>query len=357
MSTYIKKGQPLEFDNSPPWLTQYMRYRLTVLGNSKASVMTYFKVLREFAQWRSIYNPKEDQQINEEEVRNRNITALPLSKILNLKKKDIENYLFFIADSCENQAGTRSKKLTIVRSFYEYLIDEQETLGIEIENNPALRIKNPKLPEKKPVYLPEDDQQALLSSGATGENEIRDYAIYVLFLSTGMRISEVTNIDLSDLNLTEKTILIRNGKGGKDRLANLSDACCSALQYYIQNYRNLIIDLDTPALFVTKRYKKRITERAIEKAMAKAVLRAKLGGKGYTPHKFRHTTATMLAKEGQPLQIIQQVLGHSSTTTTEIYTHLSQEDVKFSLRHSCVNEIGKSALESETNDENKSKKV
>ncbi len=339
MSTYIKHGESLEFDNAPLWLQNYMQYRLTILNNTDKSVMTYFKNMREFLQWASIKaetgkNPKDPNSL-----RSHDITNLPISVAVALTKEDIEAYLFFLRNYLNNEAATRNKKLISIRSFYDYVLDHQEALGASLLANPASRIKSPKTPQKIPVYLPEADQKAFLSN-ITGENHVRDQAIFLLFLSTGMRLSEVVGLDIGDIDFDNSTIRIRHGKGDKERIAHLTLPCAAAIQEYLEQYRSPIKELHTNALFVSRRYKDRLTDRSIENAMRKYTLRAKLGGKNYTPHKLRHTVATTLAKEGVDSLIIKEVLGHEDIGTTQIYMHLDQSDVAQAVSNSQLSILG-----------------
>lgn len=366
MSTYVKDGKPLEFDNAPDWLVAHMRYRRTVLGNTNNAVITYFMGLREFFQWWACVYETGRQPQSAKALREVDILLLPIEAALAVKKADVESYLYFLVDVLGNAVVTRNKKLVTIRGFYEYLIESQEALGIDIEVNPADRIRSPKLPKKQPIYLPEKDRKAFLDAVAgkttveeavsigdsadeteivvteleqPGENSVRDYAMFLLLLSAGLRESELVGINMGDLNVDTREIRIR-GKGNKERTAHLTDACCEAIQRYIDEYRNGIQGLDTKALFVSRRYRQRLTTRSIQKTMRKYTLEAKLGGKGYTPHKLRHTTATMLAKDGKDSQVIQKVLGHESMDTTQIYMHLDSSDIAKAVDTSSLNNLG-----------------
>lgn len=341
MSTYVKAGKNLEYDNAPDWLINYMRYRTTVLANTPKSIMTYFLSLREFFQWAWAVAQNGRQPQTEEALRQVYLLDMPLQTALDLSRNDIETYLYFLADILRNEASTRNRKLATISTFYDYLYDQQEVLGIELAGNPAARVRRPKQAKNQPVYLPEEDQIAFLEA-ISGENAVRDYAIFLLLLSAGLRISELVGIDIRNLNLSAQTIRIR-GKGNKERIAYLTVPCCKALQDYIEQYRDQIPDLETDALFVSKRYKNRITTRSVEQAMQKHILNAKLGGNGYTPHKLRHTTGTTLAKDGVDLLVIQQVLGHENPATTEIYTHLGQDDIARAVKSSSLEGLGNSA--------------
>lgn len=338
MSTYIKPGKALEYDNAPDWLIAYMRYRRTVLGNTPTSVMTFFGNLREFCQWVQAYKTSGRQPKEAPLLRQIDILELPLSVMVEISKNDIETYLYFLTDVLANEARTRNKKLVAIQCFYDYLLDQQEAMGISLGENPASRIRRPKTARKQPVYLPEDDSTALLE-GISGENAVRDYAVLLLLLSSGLRVSEAVGINMKDLNLDNRTCRIR-GKGNKERIINLTPPCCRAIRKYLEEYRELLQGLETDALFVSKRYMDRLTTRSVQKMMQKHTINAKLGGKGYTPHKLRHTTGTTLAKDGVDLLVIQQVLGHENPATTEIYTHLGQEDVAKAVRDSSLGLLG-----------------
>lgn len=339
MSTYILPGKPLEYDNAPEWLEAYMRYRRTIRGSSPNTVMSYFKDLREFTQWVKAFQETGANPRSAESLRQTDITVYPLSPMLSIRKNNIETYLYFCTDTLDNSVSTRSRKLASIREFYDYLVDQQEALGIDLPGNPAARIKNPKLPRSQPVYLPAPDQEALLE-GISGENAERDYAIVLLFLVAGLRVSELCALDIQDLDLRAMTVRIRNGKGGKARVAYLTPPCCDALRTYLEQYRSGINGLDSNALFVSKRYRRRITARAVEKLLQKHTLRAELGGKGYTPHKLRHTTATTMAKDGEDLLKIQMVMGHQNPATTEIYTHLNDTDLSNAVNRSSLGKLG-----------------
>lgn len=339
MSSYIKQGKPLEYDNAPDWLIGYMRYRRTVLNGTQTSVMTYFKDLRGFFQWASLYQRSSCQPQSAEALHTISILDYTLEEALQISQVDIETYLYFLADTLGNEAATRNKKLIVVRSFYDYILDHQEALGVTLYGNPTSRIKKPRAEKKRPVFLPEEDQAAFLNA-IDGENQVRDYALFLLMLSSGVRISESANANINDLDMSNRILRIRNGKGHKEGVAYLTEPCCAALRKYIEEYRDTIDGLDTPALFVSKRYRQRITTKAMENAMGKYILKAGLGNKGYTPHKLRHTTATMLAKEGKDSMVIKEVLRHEDISTSQLYMHLDQTDVANAVNTSSLSVLG-----------------
>ena len=340
MSTYIKSGKNLEFDNAPDWLVAYMRHRRTLRGNTPNSVMTDFIALREFLQWLAAYRKTGKSPSTKQHLREVSILDMLLEDAVAVTRNDIETYLYFCADTLGNGENTRTKKLVMIRCFYNYLLDQQEALQIGLKANPAERILNPKTPKKQPILLPEQERTSLLDS-IDGENATRDYAILLLLMSCGLRVSEVVNITMKDVNMAAGIIKI-HGKGNKERLAYPTPTCINALQEYLDCYRQFATNDTSPNayFFVAKRTGKKITTRAVELFMQKHVNAAGIGGMGYTPHKLRHTTATMLAKDGVDLLAIQQILGHESPTTTQIYTHLGNEDIERAVQQSSLSDLG-----------------
>lgn len=339
MSTYITPGKPLEYDNAPDWLVAYMRYRRTILGNTPQSVMTDFLSLREYLQWLSAYQRTGDTPKTAEELRSIDILDFPLADVVRVKRIDVETYLYFCADTLGNGEMTRGKKLTAIKCLYNYILDQGDVLQTGLEYNPADRIKSPKKPKRQPVYLPEQERTMLLDA-VSGENAVRDYAILLLLLSCGLRVSEAVNITMKDVNFAAGTIRI-HGKGNKERTAHPTPACIEALRRYLEEYRNLIEPepAQTAPFFISKKQKTKITTRTVERMMQKHINAAGIGGMGYTPHKLRHTTATILAKDGVDLLAIQQLLGHESPTTTQIYTHLGNEDLEKAVAQSSLGNL------------------
>lgn len=342
MSTYIdpQSIRRLEYDNAPDWIVEYMIYRRSVCNDTPTTIMTYFKTLREFFQWISCWKATGSAPNTEEDLRNTNISELPFVIALDVQKGNIEKYLYFLTDTLHNSATTRNKKLVTIRGFYEYLIEQQETLHIEFDVNPAARIRSPKLPKKKPVFLSEEEQQRLLMN-VSGENAVRDYAMILVFLSTGIRISEIVRLNLKDVRRDKMQLIVREGKGEKDRNIPLTVPCLNAIDQYLTGFRDPIKDkLNTDALFVSKRFRDRLTTKAVEKALTKQFLRA--GLTDVTAHKLRHTAATTLVKDGVDLPFVQKFLGHERADTTEIYVHLDDSDVKNALKTSSINDLGSS---------------
>ncbi len=215
---------------------------------------------------------------------------------------------------------TRARKLCAVRAFTRWLVRSGD-----LEENPSLEISAP----AKPKRLPKDlsvEQAAELVSCAYGPTPFRDQAILELLYGAGLRASEVVGINLEDVDLKSGEVRVR-GKGMKDRVALFGDPCASAIRAWLKHERPTT---SSPALFVNRRGG-RLTTRTLQNIVQRR--RRLLGlGEPITPHSLRHTFATHLLNGGADLKTVQQLLGHESLATTQVYTHVSIERLKEVVR-------------------------
>ncbi len=237
--------------------------------------------------------------------------------LLRITPDDIRLYLKHI-NNLTNK--TISHNISSLKSFYNYL----EAIEL-ISYNPTNEIDRPKLEQKIPTYLTLDEVSKLLDIKIENEYNARDKAILELLYSSGIRISELTSMELSNIDLDECLIRIM-GKGSKERIIPLGDYATDALKNYLNNYRHLLNKKNTTYVFLNNRggqlsrqfIFKTIKNYAIKKGIKKNI----------SPHTLRHTFATHLLKNGADLRIIQELLGHENLSTTQIYTHLSNEKLK-----------------------------
>lgn len=238
--------------------------------------------------------------------------------ITELKRKDIEDYLKFNQAMSEK---SRAHYITVVRNFYQFLVGEDL-----IDYNPCETIKLPKISKTLPVYLTKEEVEMLLNFPLRTPYDYRDKAMLELLYATGMRISELINLKLSNLNIEEDFVRIM-GKGSKERISPISTPAEKYLLLYINEYRNSLLKRkDSEYLFINSLGDK-ISRQGFFKNLKKI---AKQQGikKEISPHTLRHSYATHLLAGGADLRIIQELLGHSDIATTEIYTHLMNEKIK-----------------------------
>ncbi len=166
------------------------------------------------------------------------------------------------------------------------------------------------------------EQSMDLLNAVEGPYQSRDYCIITLFLNCGMRLSELVNINLNDINHKEHVMRI-TGKGNKERLVYLNDACMDAIKTYLKD-RPADGLIDREALFIS-RERKRISPKTVQAMVNKYLEKIGLGGPGYSVHKLRHTAATLMYQYGEvDIRVLKDILGHENLGTTEIYTHTSQ---------------------------------
>jgi integrase/recombinase XerC len=221
----------------------------------------------------------------------------------------------FIAAKHRQGLASKSlqRQLSALRSFYGYLIKN----GLAV-NNPAKPIKAPKQPRKLPKVLDVDQVAGLLDAAAESVLEQRDAAMFELFYSSGLRLSELSQLNLDDLDLKDQTLIVQSGKGGKSRVLPVGAKAVSAIRAWCRQ-RTGIVGADK-AVFTTLKGR-RLGVRGIQQRLARWA-RAKGASVHVHPHMLRHSFASHMLESSQDLRAVQELLGHSNIGTTQIYTHL-----------------------------------
>ncbi len=230
-----------------------------------------------------------------------------------LKQTDIRSYM-----ASRHRQGLSStslqRELSAIRSFFNFLLKNQLT-----DNNPGQYIKAPKKTRKLPKTLDVDQIKSLLEAGTNSTIEIRDLAMFELFYSSGIRLSELAQLNLTDIDLTDKTLMVRSGKGGKSRMLPIGSKAVAAINTWLEHRIKSITSTET-ALFISTRGT-RLGQRSIELRL-KQWCKKKGIAEHIHPHMLRHSFATHLLESSQDLRAVQELLGHSNISTTQIYTHL-----------------------------------
>ncbi len=232
---------------------------------------------------------------------------------------DLYAFLNYTTKERNDKAVTRARKVACLRSFFKYLFSKTKL----IDNNPAAELDSPKVTKTLPKYLELDDCRRLLNV-IDGEFKERDYCIILLFLNCGMRLSELVNINITDIS---GDTLVVTGKGDKERTIYLNKSCIEAIENYL-NVRPKTEEFGEYALFLSKR-RNRISNKTVQYTVKKYIKLAGLDPKKYSTHKLRHTAATLMYTHGDvDIRALQEILGHSSVATTEIYTHVNNARLK-----------------------------
>ena len=238
----------------------------------------------------------------------------------NVEYQDIRLFVNYLYD-LKYSNKTISRHISAVKSFFKYL--KKESI---IDDNPCTLITNPKLEKKLPKFLNFEDTEKLLK--AFDNNNyigIRNTLILEMLYSTGIRVSELTNIKLNDINTSDKSIRI-TGKGNKERIVFFGSICLDKIKKYLKISYPILNINNLDYLLLSKKGKK-INDREIRKIIDDAASIVGLNIK-ISPHVLRHTFATHMLTDGSDLRSVQELLGHETLSTTQIYTHLTNEKIR-----------------------------
>ena len=303
--------------DSPPYLEDFLNHIRVIEDRSPRTEEAYYTDMKTFLRYLLIdHNDADPNKIEFQDIEIKNV---PFRYVEEFTLRDAYSYLRWLTDDRGNTAKTRARKVTCLRHFYSYLTNK----AMLIKSNPIENLELPRAEKSLPKYLTLQEAQKLLRSIETRNTE-RDYCIITLFLNCGMRLSELCGIDIDDINLDNRTVRIF-GKGRKERIVALNDACIAAIQAYLP-LRNKI-ETVTGAMFLSTR-KTRITNRRVEQIIEECLKAAGLSNLGISTHKLRHTAATLMYQNGVDTLLLKEVLGHESTATTEIYTHINSANVR-----------------------------
>lgn len=307
------------YGDIPSYARRFLVYMTTILGKSDKTVHEYYYDLRTFFRFLKCYFNKSSF----DDFDTIDCSDYSIDEFKELTTDDLYEFLMYIRNSRDNNPNALARKISTLRSFYNYLTAKAHLL----DNNIAKDLDSPKIPKKLPRYLTLDESVKLLNA-VDGEFAVRDYAIITLFLNCGMRLSELVGINIRDIQ--ENSIFIK-GKGNKERKVYLNDACIAAINDYLAvRPHDGVIDRD--ALFLSKR-KTRISNNMVYKMVKKNMERAGLDPEKYSPHKLRHTAATLMYVHGNvDVRALQEILGHEQLSTTQIYTHVDEKQL-----HDAVN--------------------
>ena len=305
--------------SAPPIIKDFLTYNEAIKGKSSRSIDEYYLDLQTFFRYLLLIRGIADKKIPFEEI---SIESVDVDLIKSVSISDLYSFLVFCKDERDNNAATRARKTSTLRIFFKYLTSQIHVLEV----NPAEMLDSPKVKQSLPKHLTLEDALELLNA-VEGPNKERDYCILVLFLNCGMRLSELCGINLSDIRADQTLRLL--GKGNKERIVYLNDACREAISAYLAVRPNDNIEFaDRNALFIS-RNKKRISNKTVQHIVKTYLEKAGLGEQGLSTHKLRHTAATLMYQHGNvDIRVLKDILGHSNLGTTQIYTHISDTQIK-----------------------------
>jgi len=303
---------------APTIIRQFVGYMQTIKGKSPKTVEEYYLDLRTFFRY---LKQQKDSQLVDKPLSEISIEDVDLDFVKSVTLTQVYEYMNYLTVERKNGPAARSRKCCSLRVFYNYLTNKMHLL----EENPIQELESPKLKKSLPRYLTLDQSIDLLKQ-VDGPYKERDYCILILFLNCGMRLSELVSININDIRRGTNTLRIV-GKGNKERIIYLNEACLHAIDNYLK-VRPANHLKDRYALFISKQ-NKRISPKTVQYIVKKYLSGIDLGGPGYSVHKLRHTAATLMYQQGNvDIRVLKEILGHENLGTTEIYTHLSNSQME-----------------------------
>ena len=305
--------------NCPPIIRDFLTYNETIKGKSSRSVEGYFLDLQTFFRYILLVRGIVPKDMEFEKI---TIEKVDINLIKTVTISDLYAFLVFCKDERQNGAASRARKTSTLRIFFKYLSAQTH----QLENNPAELLESPKVKQALPKHLTLEDSLELLNS-VEGPYKERDYCILTLFLNCGLRLAELCALNLSSISGDGTLTVI--GKGNKERMVYLNSACLDAIAKYLPVRPNDGVHAtDKNALFIS-RNKRRISPKTVQHIVKTYLEKSGLGDMGYSTHKLRHTAATLMYQHGNvDIRVLKDILGHANLGTTQIYTHVSNTQIK-----------------------------
>lgn len=305
-----------KFIDAPEPLISFLMYIENIQGKSEKTAQSYFYDLRAFYRFLKMKFKDISSDCDFDTI---DISDVDLSLVKKVDLNLIYEYMNFLNRDRDNSPSSRARKIASIRSYFKYLYKS----GI-LSENPTAELETIKLKKRLPFYFTLEDSLALLSE-IDGKNALRDYCIITLFLNCGMRLAELVGINITDIRGDKLTVV---GKGNKERTIYLNEACINAISDYmtVRNTQTPTAS-DKNALFLSSR-NQRISRRTVQHIVETNVKKLGLDPHKYTTHKLRHTAATLMYQAGVDIRALQEILGHEQLSTTEIYTHISNQQLK-----------------------------
>lgn len=335
----------MKYDDCPAYLQEYLNYIETVKLRSKLTVKNYYTDIKLFLRFLKVHNGLAD----EDDFDNIKIEDVSESIVKKTTLSDLLEFLSYTSSERDNHAPARARKAVALRQFFKYLTVRKMWFDV----SPAQNLELPSPKKSLPKHLTVEQATELLkvSSELNDWTDYRDYCMITFFLNCGMRLSELVGINVNDYIATkeggEQVFRINViGKGNKERIIYLNPACVSAYESYMK----VRPDTKEKALFISKRLK-RISNRRVEQIIDEKLKLSGLSGMGFSVHKLRHTAATLMYQNGVDVRALKEVLGHENLDTTQIYTHVANEQIRNAMYKNPLGSIDAPSVKKDDNDD------
>ncbi len=312
-------------------IREFAGYKSVIQGCSQRTVEQYLIDLRTFFRY-LLSEGKPEILRDPEKFKQVTVESVDLDYLKGVTTEQIYDFLLYTDSERDNQTAAKARKLAAIRALYKFLVNKRGYM----EDSPAANIDSPKKKKSLPKFLSLEEARALLTAVAEDKdspNQERDFCMITLFLNCGMRVGELVGINLQDIDPELRSLRVL-GKGNKERIIYLNEACRDALRGYLTVRRGeKYIKCADRALFVTNRMS-RISIQAVQVTIQKYLKMAGLESKHYSVHKLRHTAATLMYQSGEvDIRVLKDILGHEQLNTTQIYTHVSNRSMEEAMKH------------------------
>ena len=328
----------IDINEMPPLVRDFASYKSAIQNCSVKTVSEYLLDLRTF--FRFLIADRQGISPESEEFSKIDIKTLDLEFMKSITTEDVYSFLMYSGTVRKNLWSAKARKLSAIKAFFKFLTVKRKLLEV----NPAIDIESPKPKKSLPKVLTMEEAKMLLDAvknDKESKSVSRDYAIITLFLNCGMRVSELVGIDLFDIDHEMRSLRVV-GKGNKERIVYLNDACRMALGDYITERSQADNSkITTKALFLSSR-DQRISVKTVQWVVYKYLDLAGLGSKHYSVHKLRHTAATLMYQSGNvDVRVLKDILGHEQLNTTQIYTHVSNESMEKAMEQNPLSQLSR----------------
>lgn len=327
---------------------EFASYKLGIQACSSKTVDEYLLDLRTF--FRFLLAKERGIDFESDEFLAIDIRVMDLKRISEITTAQIYDFLMYTGNIRGNQSSAKARKLSSIKGLFKYLVNKRNYF----DTNPAQNIETPKSKKALPKFLTLEESIALLEcvqNDTQSKNRVRDYAMLTLFLNCGMRVSELVGIKLTDIDPELRSLRVL-GKGNKERIIYLNQACRDALSLLIEERRSpKYASVKTKALFLSSR-DQCISVKTVQHIVYKYLAMAGLEAKHYSVHKLRHTAATLMYQSGQvDVRVLKDILGHEQLNTTQIYTHVSDTHMQEAMEMNPLAKVAKKKPRRKPSDE------
>lgn len=312
----------------PKILKDFLVYLTTIKGKSLRTRKEYEYDLKMFFRFSKAIR----EDIDLVDLESVDILDVNIEWVREVSLEDIYLFLEFCESQRNNSTATRARKAATIKSFFKYLKGKRRLL----EYNPAEELESPKIGKKKPVYMDLQEAEQFIGGIRRTNHYYRNYSMVMFFLNLGIRVSELCDLNINSI---QGNLLSVIGKGDKERTVYMNAACLRSLESYKENERRHIKNANNlEALFLSQKGT-RLTRQRVAKIIKQINKDSGLEKENITPHKLRHTSATIMYKNGADIRSLQYILGHTSVSTTQIYTHVEDKEIQQVLENNPFNHL------------------